>query len=301
MLKKMGNFTFRQILILVGFLLILAAIPLSFAMVKKTQIFKSRAQETTNSKTTQQDISKRTPVTKQPWEVPSSSPLDDLQKMLEASSSGGTERTSTPTPTPSLGVTVGPTLNLNINLEGRSQDNNEASVFVGIATGSATIKPTYTLSWNVDFPASGTFSDLSLAGLDPGSTYTVYLKGPGQIDAASTFVMSPTISSINNDQPLTLLSGDLNEDNTINSADYTIVKNLYNSTQDDTNWNERADFNGDGAINNFDMAYVVKNFGKTGASGIWYSSPPAASSSASLVGGVGGPPGGFWLWIPPSK
>ncbi|MBI4037019.1 hypothetical protein HY385_01205 [Candidatus Daviesbacteria bacterium] len=292
MLKKMGNFNLKQILILVGFLLILGAIPLSFAMVKKTQIFKSSAQVKPKSVS-------QTPVTKsQP--IPSISPLTELQKMLDTPSSPSAQQNTAPAPTPSLGVTVGPTLNLSINLEGRGRNNNAAKVFVGIVAGSATIKPSYTLSWTVDFPASGILPDLSLAGLDPGSTYTAYLKGPGQIDAASTFVMSPTTSSLNNGQLLTLLSGDLNEDNTINSADYTIVKNLYNSKPGDSNWNERADFNGDGAINNFDIAYIMKNFGKTGASGIWYSPPPTASPSASLVGGVGGPSGGgFWLWIPP--
>jgi len=103
--------------------------------------------------------------------------------------------------------------------------------------------------------------------------------------------MSPTETNLNSSQPLFLTTGDLNEDNTINSADYTIAKNLYGTTPASSEWNFRVDFNLDGIINNVDLAYIIKNFGKTGVSSTWLSAPATATGSGS-------PSGGYWLWVP---
>lgn len=242
--------------------------------------------------------------------VPSSSPLADLNKLLEM---GARDSTSSFVPT-STGVDFGPTLTAKIVLEGRSSDNQAAKVFLGISAGNPQIKPTYLVSFTVDFPKSGVFSGISLAGLNIGTTYTAYLKGPAQIDTASTFVMGPSETTLNNNQPLTLLSGDLNEDNIINSTDYAIGKSAYGSKLNSDKWNDRVDFNQDGVINNLDLAYITKNYSKTGSSGPWYSTPPVASSSASATssgtpsgspnGGYESPDGasnhqgGYWMWVP---
>ena len=302
------NLTTRQLYILIGFVIILFSIPLSFSLVKNTQIFKSRAQEAKSGVSGKAEIGK-SPVTN-PKEVPATSPLSDLNKSVEnlnqPSQSGAAGENG------SLNTAFGPTLTLKITLEGRPSENQTAKIFVGIATGIPATKPTYVLSFTVDFPASGSFSGLSLAGLNPGSSYTAYVKGPAQIDMASTFTLSPTESVLNNGQALELPSGDLNEDNTINSADYTIALNLYGATPISSNWNERVDFNWDGVINNMDLAYVLKNFGKTGASGTWFSPPPIATGSAtpatsgaslippsgSRTGGPASPSGGYWFYMP---
>lgn len=277
-----------QIVGLVGFILVLISIPVSFSLVKNSQTLKSKAAQS-DKKTASQSSEPLTIIS----EVPSSSPLSDLEKLL------GNVPTSTPSaqtiPTPTINLAFGPILNFKTILEGRPQGNQAAKVFVGIATGSATVNPKYTLTYTVDILSDGSFSGLSLAGFNPGSTYTAYLKGPAQIDAASTFTMSPTETNLNSNQPLTLSTGDLNEDNTINTADYTIAKNLYGLGKSSPNWNERADFNQDGVINNLDLGYIIKNFGKTGASSIWYS--PPASGSAQIKGSTGG----FWLWVPPNN
>lgn len=284
----MSNFTRGQIIAAVGFVIILISIPLSLFLMKQSQVFKSQA---AGKKNTTGTVNSKT-VTKAK-EVPSGSPLSDLEKLLEGSGAA----LLTPTGTPNL--SFGPTLNLKIALEGRPEGKQTAKVFIGLASGAATTKPTYVLTFTIDFPNTGIFNGLSLAGLNPGSTYTAYIKGPGQIDTSSTFVMSPTESSLNNNLPVSLTSGDLNEDNTINSADYAIAKNLYGKTPSSTSWNERADFNSDGIINNIDLSYVTKNMGKTGASGIWYSSTSTASATPSARLNTQSPPtGGYWMQIP---
>ncbi|MCL5784468.1 MAG: dockerin type I domain-containing protein [Patescibacteria group bacterium] len=299
----MPELTKQQILIIIGFILILASIPIAFVLIKNTQSLDSRAQ---GKKTTAQIPG---PVT-QPREVPHDSTLADINKLLEAS----------PTPTVAASssyganLSFGPTLNLKIAIEGRTAGNYATKAFVGVASGGVATKPQYLLSFTVDFPPSGAFTGLSLAGLTVGSTYTAYIKGPAQIDNGITFVMSPTETNLNDGQPITLTSGDLNEDNTINSADYTIAKNLYGTTSASASWNSRADINGDGVVNNLDLSYILNNFSKTGSSGIWYSSPPpVATGSASLnttlpIGGYDSTPsgsepkgsnqGGYWIWVP---
>lgn len=303
----MGSLSIKQIIALVGFILILVSIPLASLLVKQTQIFKSSASGAKTQNTTKPANNSSSQLTKALEEVPANSPLNDLKKLLEESTSSGEGTPSgstpdlTPSPTPAVNITFGPTLNMKISIEGRPTGKQAAKVFIGLASGTATNKPSYTLTYTIDFPDSGEFKGMSLAGLTPGSTYTAYVKGPSQIDSASTFVMGPTETNLNNDQALLLLSGDLNEDNTINSLDYDIAKNLYGVTPTWSTWNERADINADQIINNIDISLIIKNMGKTGASSTWYSSNPISSPSASLniSPNNGGPSGGYWLWMPP--
>lgn len=283
------------------YLIILISIPLTFTMAKQAQIFKSRASEI-----------KPTPIQSQESftglkQVPESSPLEELKKATEV----------IPTPVPndaasdsesSSSVTFGPTLKFKISLEGRSTNNNAGKVFIGISTGNTTTKPTYLLTFTVNVPASGVYSRLSLAGLTPGATYTAYIKGPGQIDIAESFTMLAGETILNKGEALLLPSGDLNEDNIIDSADTSVVTKLYGVSNTSSNWNSVADFNGDKIVNSADLAYINKNMGKTGASGVWYSPPPSsATSSGTPSGGTyqGGPvtlpdPNGHgrWVWIP---
>lgn len=300
-----------QLIAIASFVLVLISIPLGSILVKNSQIFKSSAQEVRRTPN-QQNISSKVATNSASKPVPKSSPLSDLNKLLEMGT-GTSSPSSVPT---STGVDFGSTLSAKIAIEGRASDNQAAKVFLGIAAGNPQAKPTYLVSFTVDFPKSGVFSGISLAGLNVGTTYTAYLKGPAQIDSSSTFVMGPSETTLNNNQPLTLLSGDLNEDNIINSTDYALAKNSYGATPGSPKWNERADFNLDGLINNLDIAYVTKNYGKTGASEPWYSTPPAtptasgsatATSSGTPVGSPSGGyessddasnPSGYWMWVP---
>lgn len=279
------NISKTQLIGLIGFVFMLLTIPLSFSLVKSSQVFRSRASELKNEASSSASINKG--IVTRAIETPTPTPplLNELPPEPPSDLLAGS----------SLNTSFGPTLNAKITIEGRPSGNQVSKVFIGIAQGTPTGKPTYVLSFTVDFPASGEFRGLSLAGLNPGSSYTTYLKGPAQIDSSSTFTMSPTETNLNNNLALLLLSGDLNEDNTINSADYTIAKAIYGTTASSSNWNERADLNKDGIINNLDLAYITKNTGKTGASSVWYSTPPSASSSALPASPN---VGGYWFWMP---
>ncbi len=199
-------------------------------------------------------------------------------------------------------VSFGPTLNLKITIDGRPASRYATKLFVGLAAGDPTTTPTYLLSFTVDVPDSGIFNDISLAGLTAGTKYTAYLKGSVQLATASAFIMAPGATSLNSGAAMHLLTGDLNQDNIINAADYSIVKAALNTKAGKANWNAEADFNLDGVVNTIDLAILQKNYAKTGMSGTWYSPPPATASatqSASVSSGIGGPkPSGYWFWVP---
>lgn len=199
-------------------------------------------------------------------------------------------------------TTFGPTLSFKVNFEGRGANNHSGRLFIGILEGGLTPNPKFLLSYTVDLPASGEFSGLSLAGLDSGVSYTAILKGPSQIATSSAFVLSPKSTTLNSNSVIFLTSGDLNDDNIINTKDYSLVQTIVGSSKTSQNWNENSDLNKDGVINALDIGILSKNFGKTGASGAWVS--PLATSSASLLREEIIPMGsadetkGYWIWIP---
>lgn len=212
-------------------------------------------------------------------------------------------------------VNFGPTMDFILNIEGRPDTDYSAKAFVGIAQGQPASSPQYLLSFTVDVPISGVFNGLSLAGLNQGTTYTAYIKTPAQIATASAFTVSPTTTKLNAGAALKLISGDLNEDNVINSADYSIAKAALGSNPNSKNWNSNVDFNLDGLINTLDISLIIKNIGKTGISGAWYSPNATASGSAlmnqpaslgtfqaeeSLVKPPSLESGGYWIWVPPA-
>jgi hypothetical protein len=285
-----------NVILAVCYIIILISIPLSFTMAKQSQIFSSRFSGLTPTPITSNE--KVTGL----QQIPASSPLEDLKNSVN----------SIPTPLPSDSSTTGsvnfgPTLKFKINLEGRADTDNASRIFIGIASGNTSTNPTYLLTFTIDIPASGIYSSLSLAGLNVGSSYTAYIKGPGQIDVAEPFTMLAGETNLNQGEVLLLPSGDLNEDNTIDSADSSVISKIYGATPTSTNWNANADFNGDDVINSSDTAYITKNLGRTGASGVWYSPPPTASSSGTPSNGgyQGGPVtlpdpkgNGHWIWVP---
>lgn len=239
----------------------------------------------------------------------SSNPLKNLLQNLEGSKSANQNQNSTP---------AGPTLSLTITLEGRPLNDQHTKLFVGITQGSqVSVSPQYLISTSLDIPPSGVSNSISLLGLTPGTTYTAVLKSSAQIATSSAFFMTPSGAKLNQGQPITLTTGDLNEDNIIDQSDVTILQNSLGATSSSKNWNPNLDFNLDGIINLVDLGILQKNLGKAGATGKWYSPTPLASQSASLPGNIGGesilapPPSagrpalseqseskGYWLWIP---
>lgn len=228
----------------------------------------------------------------------------ELLNLLESQVPSPSPSSSASEPaSPTIATSFGPTLSLKVSLEGRPADNQSSKLFVGIVEGSLSTNPKFILNFTVDLPKDGIYTNLSLAGLSVGTKYTALLKGDAQIAASSEFTMSPNISNLNEGQAINLITGDLNEDNTINSSDYSIVQKGLGSTSQSSNWNTLADFNKDGVINTFDLAIVTKNLGQVGASGTWTSPlPQTATPSGSIRLPVGqaldGSTSGYWLWIP---
>lgn len=297
--------TLRQRILLGIYVFVVLSIPIGAYLVSQSQTIKSGAQNQTTK-----PIAKVTP-------KPTISPAKELLNAAQTAA-GIAEVVVSPSPSattsPEIATSYGPTLSFKAALEGRPMSNQAARMFVGIAEGSLTSNPKFVLSFTIDLPASGEYSNLSLAGLTPGSQYTALLKGPGQIATSSAFTMSPSNTSLNSGQAINLTSGDLNDDNVINSADYSLAQKAAGSTATSQNWNELADLNKDGVINAFDLGIIAKNIGQIGASGAWTSPiPQTATKSASLVpgqsesapiGGIASQSGrpnsssGHWVWVP---
>lgn len=255
----------RQKILLGVYIFLILSVPVGAYLASEQKVFKSSA------KAPQKTLTKLTDLP-QPSAKPKLIDLSDPQTSFE----GDTE------PTASASLALGPTLSISLKLEGRTVDQS-AKIFLGIAEGNLnplTSGVKYVLIFNIDLPKSGQYSGLSLAGLVSGSTYTAFLKGPGQIATSSAFVLKPTQTSLNEGNALTGLSGDLNEDNQVTSADYTIA----------LSGNKIADFNKDGVVNSPDLIVLQRNLGKIGAGGVWTSPPPP--------GQIGSPLEGYWLWVP---
>jgi hypothetical protein len=84
-----------------------------------------------------------------------------------------------------------------------------------------------------------------------------------------------------------VLSQDLNNDDTVDVRDLSIVARAFRSKPGDTNWNEAADLNGDGKIDINDLTIVANNIkrisSKTQPSGISSTSPLSISNIISWV------------------
>lgn len=219
----------------------------------------------------------------------------DKLKLTETKKAQDTSPQAKETSLPTLGnLNVGSTLTIKILMEGRTSSNQAMNkVFIGLSSSTPKNNPTYLLTFSVDFPASGVYKGLSLAGLTIGSTYTAYIKAPQTISSASAFQVTATETNLNGGNGLNLTAGDLNDDNTITSTDYNLAKSLSGTTPKSANWNERADITGDGVVNSLDLGIISRNIGKVGAGGPWQSTPAISSPSAKPKGDSG-----YWIFVP---
>lgn len=253
-----------------------------------------RARTQTKAKASQTDKSKPVPNTL-PGEL--TSPLEDLKKNLEGSKSAATSTsTKSTSDSGSAAITFGPTLNLKLSIEGRPVSNQSTKLFLGIAQGNPAQNPSYLLTFTVDVPQSGVYQGVSLAGLTVGDTYTAYLKGQAQITAQKEFIMNSSVTDL---ATVSLTTGDLNEDNIIDTIDYDIAQAAVGATSTSSKWNPLIDFNLDGIINIFDVSIILKHIGTTGDSGP-YISTPATQSGILKKSNIGGPGNteGYWFWVP---
>lgn len=293
--------TWKQRALLGVYIFLILSIPIGAYLVSQQTQTKSKASE---------EAKIQTPITGKQG-TQSASARDQIRDLLLSSPSASASPSASPASTPTTALTFGPTMNFKLSLEGRPAGKQSSKVFIGISEGiTSGTQSTYVLSFTVDLPANGTYEGLSLAGLTPSSQYTAFIKPTAQIATSSAFVMSPGITALNSNTVISLLSGDLNEDNVINAADYNIAKSAYNTTPLTVNWNPVADLNVDNIVNNYDLAYILNNMGTEGESGPWISTP--TSTSGNLIQNVStgkpteelvpqtAPDGtqGYWIWVP---
>ena len=279
--------TFKTRIMLGVYIFLILSIPMGAYLASQYQTYKSSASEG------KKPVVKNTPLP--------SSPSSAAQELLSLSQSNLPDSSSpSPSPdasSPTVATSFGPTLSLKISIEGRPKDNQATKLFVGIVEGSLSQNPKFLLSFSVNVGKDGTYSNLSLAGLTTGSSYTALVKGSAQIAASSTFVMSPTITNLESGTAINMLTGDLNEDNVINTSDYSLVQNALGNTTSSANWNDNLDLNKDGVINIFDLAIINKNMNQIGASGSWTSPLPQVSTPSASINNSS-PIGGYWMWLP---
>ena len=67
---------------------------------------------------------------------------------------------------------------------------------------------------------------------------------------------SGTINAMN----LTLINGDVDENNVINTDDYLVLSDAFDTTSSDENWDARADLDGNNSINTDDYLILSNNF-----------------------------------------
>ncbi|MDP4182696.1 MAG: dockerin type I domain-containing protein [Bacillota bacterium] len=64
-------------------------------------------------------------------------------------------------------------------------------------------------------------------------------------------------------EPVSILAGDVNSDDTINMNDIVLMAKAFNTTSTDNEFNEAADMNFDKSINMSDVVIIAKNFNKS--------------------------------------
>lgn len=104
------------------------------------------------------------------------------------------------------------------------------------------------------------FSVLAL----PNASYTLHIKGSKWL--AKNIAVDTSNGDVNNISVL-LLSGDSNDDNSVDVLDLDALIQAFDSTVGTPNWNNGvADFNCDGSVDVLDLDILLRNFDRTGDS-----------------------------------
>lgn len=90
--------------------------------------------------------------------------------------------------------------------------------------------------------------------------YDVVLEGPSflrKVVPGVNFTAFTTVST-------SMINGDMNGDNVIGTADFTVLRLAFGTTPSDPAWNPLADLNGDGVVGTADFNILRTNFGLIG-------------------------------------
>lgn len=93
-----------------------------------------------------------------------------------------------------------------------------------------------------------------------GPFFTVWLKCPGGL-GKSTFGVNFLTSAVVN---ITLVNGDIDNDNEIGSGDLSILMAYYGTQMGGPNFRAEADLNKDGQVGQADLTIISRNFGMSG-------------------------------------
>ena len=117
-----------------------------------------------------------------------------------------------------------------------------------------------TITKTVSVPASGAFA---ITGI-PANKYTLWVKGG--VYLAATTPVDVTNGAVSNAN-LTLLPGDSNGDNSIDSTDFGVLIGAFNSSASimGSGYDPTADYNGDGSVDSTDFGILIGNFNTQGA------------------------------------
>lgn len=106
--------------------------------------------------------------------------------------------------------------------------------------------------------------------IDGGFSYTTPLRGTYDLAFQSPGYLRKVVRNItitNNDPApmvLKLVAGDINGDNEVGPADYSLFVSAFGSAPGDANWNGIADFDGDGEVGPSDFTLLADGFGVQG-------------------------------------
>ena len=122
----------------------------------------------------------------------------------------------------------------------------------------------------------------TIGSIEPGS-YIIRVKNPHTLQQT---VPVSLVSGVNNISFGTLLEGDVNNDNKITAVDSSLLMNSYNATEEDDQFDGRADLNEDGRVDNTDSLLLAANYTEVEAP------EPGCNVSAriSSTGGCNGEP-----------
>jgi lysophospholipase L1-like esterase len=115
--------------------------------------------------------------------------------------------------------------------------------------------PPTTVTASID--ATGAFA---FTGVAPGA-YTVHIKGAKWLQRDLQVVVQGTSAAT---ASVTLLSGDVNNDNVVDLSDFSELAAAFGAASGDSNWDANADLNCDGLVDLTDFGLLAANFGLQG-------------------------------------